>query len=66
MIKIVVDTQEELNIVRRVLKTEACSHYTCHAEHTSTDCNECVVNYCAHSVKLYQREVVEEPCPLVV
>lgn len=66
MIKIVVDTENELNIVRRVLRTEACSHtpsQTCqnHGRHDLTLCAECVDRYHNMKVKLYKNEIVEIP-----
>ena len=61
MIKIVVDTEEELNIVRRVLHVEACSHTPridlCKPDHLQ--CDECVDGYCENKVILYKRETVE-------
>ena len=66
MIKISVDTEEELKIVRRVLETEACSHSSnCQGQHT-TRCKDCVKQYCENKVGLYKKEVVEIPSPLVV
>lgn len=68
MIKIVVDTEEELNIVRRVLRTEACSHNTCSpvARIDHSLCTECVENYCNDKVELYKIETVEMPKMIVV
>lgn len=63
MIRISVDTEEELQIVRRVLKSEACLHHNCQDR---CNCGECIDDYCKNRVALYKREVVEEPCPLVV
>lgn len=63
MIKIVVDTEEELNIVRRVLRTEACSHQNCHnlGKRDLTLCAECVDRYHNMKVRLYKNEIVEIP-----
>ena len=68
MIKISVDTTEELNIVRRVLRDEACSHSTCHnlEKRISTVCNDCINEYYTNRVKLYKREMVEMPEDVVV
>ena len=63
MIRITVDTEEELQYVRRVLKSEACLHYDCHDK---CNCSECINIYHKNSVKLYKREMVEVPAPLVV
>lgn len=64
MIKISVDTEEELQHVRRVLKSEACSHNCCPTY--DKDCCVCIDTYCEDKVRLYKREVVEEPAPIVV
>ena len=68
MIKIAVDTEEELNVVRRVLRDEACSHSQCHnlAKQDTTLCAECVTKYCEYKVRLYKKEIVEIPSPVVV
>lgn len=63
MIKISVDTEEELQYVRRVLKSEACLHNNCNDR---CFCGECIDNYFENHVALYKREGVEEPAPLVV
>lgn len=66
MIKISVDTEEELKIVRRVLETEACSHSSnCQGQHTAR-CKDCVKQYCENKVRLYKREMVEMPEDVVV
>lgn len=62
MIKIVVDTEDELTHVRRVLRTEACSHRTCpNFGKRCTLCAECVEEYCTNKVELYKTEKVEIP-----
>lgn len=68
MIKVVVDTEEELNVVRRVLETETCSHSTCPdgVESRHIRCGECVDKYCENQVILFKKEIVETPAPLVV
>ena len=65
MIRITVDTEEELNIVRRVLLTDSCSHNNCQGKYTSR-CNECVEKYCENKVALYKKETVEIPQKVVV
>lgn len=68
MIKISVDTEKELNIVRRVLRDEACSHTACNnlKKQNSLVCDECVERYCENMVELYKREIVEIPERVVV
>ena len=68
MIKISVDTEKELNIVRRVLRDEACSHTSCNnlKRQDSSVCAECVERYCEITVKLYKREIVEKQERIVV
>ena len=67
MIKIAVDTEEELNVVRRALLTETCSHMPdCTKTQTRVDCAECIDRYCKDKVCLYKKEIVEIPAPIVV
>lgn len=67
MIKIVAETEEELNVIRRKLGEVACARSFCpRSPLTNTDCDECIDEYLKDKVCLYKREVVEEPAPLVV
>lgn len=66
MIRIVVDSVDEETIVRRVLKTEACSHCICPKD-TNANCDKCVKDYYKDDlVKLYKRETVEIPRSIVL
>lgn len=70
MIKITVDSTEELNEVREVLHNKSCStHHPCpYLGSTSTDCHcaECVAGYYKDKVRIYKRETVEIPTPIAV
>lgn len=65
MIKIIIDTEEELNIVRGILRDEACSHKPCTTP-DSTRCADCVEDFCKNKVRLYKKEIVEIPASIVV
>lgn len=66
MIRIVVDSEDEAKIVRRVLKTEACSHKLC-GKNLDDSCEKCVKEYYENTtVRLYKRESVEIPISVVV
>ena len=69
MIRISVDTENEISIVRRVLKSEACSHSS-NCARTITEenfkCADCIEEYVKGKVELYKREMVEESVPIVV
>ena len=68
MIKITVDTVDELNIVRRILHTEACANRTCPnlGKRDTSLCAKCIDVYCENRVKLYKNEIVEVPEKVVV
>ena len=69
MIKIVVDTEKELDIIRRVLRNEACSHSsTCNnlLKQDHSICATCVDRYCENNVILYKNETVEIRQEIVV
>ena len=65
MIRISVDTEMELEYMRRVLRDEACSHNTC-GHNDKTECFGCVENYFKDCVQLYKRSTVEIAFPIVV
>lgn len=66
MIKITVDTEEELNNVREALKDIACTNTTCSEQDLHIPCSECMGNYFKSKVLLYKKEIVEIPAPIVV
>lgn len=65
MIKISVDTERELEYMRRVLRDEACSHSSC-GRGDKDECPGCTDSYFKDKVTLYKREIVETQVPLVL
>lgn len=69
MIRISVDTEEELSRVRKVLQDVACWNGKCPSKDGNdkiVDCRMCQDYFYKNRVLLFKREVVEEPAPIVV
>lgn len=69
MIRIIVDTEDEISEVRHVLKDLACDHCSCPPDSSCSypdSCSSCVENYFEDKVQLIKREIVEEPIRIMV
>lgn len=68
MIKIIVDTEDEISTVREIIKDQVCDRCSCPPVWmgTTISCPPCVEEYCEGRIQLYKKEYVEEPVRIMV